>query len=66
MTDKYGASALKLAMRLPRHMVSGYEWWVITASADPTDLWGFCDVAIGWFDDSKEFLVGVHDVIVEA
>jgi len=44
----------------------GYDRWVITASADSTDLWGFCDVAIGWFDDSKEFLAGVHDVIVEA
>ncbi len=41
----------------------GYGRWVITTSADSTDLWGVCDIALGWFDDSSDFLSGVHDVI---
>ena len=44
--------------------IPGYAIWMVTASSDTKDLWGVCDVAVGWFNDARAFHDGVRDVVI--
>jgi len=43
--------------------VFGYDRWVVTMSQDSTDVWGYTDLAIGWFGVHEEKREGVRRVI---
>lgn len=45
--------------------VPGFERFVVTASFDGTDLWGYADLAIGWFPESTDRIEGAKRVILE-
>jgi hypothetical protein len=42
----------------------GFDWTVVTASADSTDAFGVCDVAIGSFGPEMPILQGCRETIV--
>jgi hypothetical protein len=43
--------------------IFGYDRWVVTMSQDSTDVWGYTDLAIGWFGVHEEKREGVRRVI---
>lgn len=43
--------------------VPGFERFVITASFDGTDLWGYTDLAIGWFSGSTDRIESIKRVM---
>lgn len=44
--------------------VPGFDRTVVTASVDCTEVFGVCDVAIGWFGPERSVFEGSHDIIV--
>lgn len=44
--------------------VPGFDRTVVTASVDCTEVFGVCDVAVGWFGPERSVLEGSHDIIV--
>jgi hypothetical protein len=45
--------------------VPGFGRFVVTASRDSTDLVGYTDTAIGWFDEGMDVLQGCRRVLLE-
>lgn len=45
--------------------VPGFGRYVVTASADGTDAYGYADIAIGWFEDEETLLEGSKRVILK-
>ncbi len=43
----------------------GYHRYVVTASQDSTDMWGYTELAIGWFDGDEGVLEGSMEVITD-
>lgn len=41
----------------------GYDRYVVTASQDSTDMWGYTELAIGWFDGDADVLTGAMTAI---
>jgi len=41
----------------------GYDRYVVTASQDSTDIWGYTELAIGWFDGGTDILTGARNAI---
>lgn len=41
-----------------------YERWVVTASADSTDAFGYCDFALGSFNRDKPMDATVGEIIM--
>lgn len=41
----------------------GYDRYVVTASQDSTDVWGYTELAIGWFDGDADILTGAMSAI---
>jgi len=40
-----------------------YDVYIVTASADSPDRWGFCDRAIGWFPPQTSIKDGAHGIV---
>lgn len=45
--------------------VPGFERFVVTASFDGTDLWGYTDLAIGWFPEGTDRIEGAKRVVLD-
>jgi hypothetical protein len=43
----------------------GYDRYVVTASQDSTDIWGYTELAIGSFDGNADVLAGARKVITD-
>lgn len=44
----------------------GYDIFIVTLSQDSTDVYGFEDMALGWFDPEEGIVEGSHRVITDA